>query len=1034
MACNNPIAINNGTVNDFGFLTIFNPYTKKVKFDASTLSSFVDTFGVQACFLVVDPIGNSIGDLDYGSDYAIDFSSGNTYEMPLVSGGALFFGTYNITSRIYSELSTYTDITFEVEVCHDSRMENANYIKGCITVDTNCSTANMVIKEQTNFKYNGMTPIVSGKTYDGTVTYPDNYMAQREFAQLPYQLSLNGSITGFYQVAVDTVARYALDDCYNYLDVTYKNKWADDVNCAGTLATLMCCWTKSLDIVNRGGTYGAQMEEKMQDASPIFNMALLAEFNGKNSEVFVKELQKLLGCDCKCQKGLQIQANPIMLGTANLTGECGTTASTDENGDIVITSLIVTFGDCTEEYGFSFTKSADGCTQTWCMTVDYNIVQQQVLDAIASSSDHINSWKEVLQINSCPCKANVVWLSQNGQAPSTDNPLVFSQVTVCGGNVISFTPQVADSLQDIVTYLNTNTSTNDYGVFSLTADQTGIVTTYLPTDGSCVIMVYLYQSCTSTVIVNGTPLIIDVERLSTYYNVLSSKYFTKSDTVVSIELQDQSTITNGSLGTITISETTTGATAQITALGANYVLDAGDACATELIDARGTITQTTVTSLGCQETKQCDTAFTKVAYSERYTLAYRYNPQINDLPYYGDYIYINNTYGNESVIRQYDTVSGEVRQIAGTIGVTTNPTTLNDVWGDVVQYFYASSVYVDKSDVSNGQPTLYFVTYGGVFCKLVRERDTECDERANWKNYILAGATDSTIASLPQTGTNARFLRPYGAKRFGTVNGEPSFIIYNTGQSRLDFLYYKIASDPNDSDNWYVEAFPKSAPSDAGNINVDRGNYQQGDITYTNIMILYVFGGGGISKYYYKGSETSASQILDSSNYSLVTVINQVAGSVDGLTSTVGRVNSPIFLSKITYNGVDTFVFSEEYPGSVPIGLQKLRGFFESSDEVFTLTTIVPDNNKPYSTFGYATSGSGTPTANGTSQGVFYHPTKSKYYEFPLLGGIRRFCPNLNVTQATILYANESGASSAIATEQEATQIVDTNYELIITC
>jgi len=250
----------------------------------------------------------------------------------------------------------------------------------------------------------------------------------------------------------------------------------------------MCCWTKSLDIVNKGGTYGAQMEEKMQDASPIFNMALLAEFNGKNSELFVKELQKLLGCDCKCQKGLQIQSNPILIGNRNVSQACGTTVTTDENGDVVISSLIVTFGDCSDEYGFSFTKSADGCTQTWCLTIDYNIVQQQVLDAISSSSDYVNNWKAALGINSCPCKANVVWLSQNGQAPSTDNPLVFSQVTVCGGNVISFTPQIADSLQDIVTYLNANTSTNDYGVFSLTADQTGIVTSYLPTDGSCVII------------------------------------------------------------------------------------------------------------------------------------------------------------------------------------------------------------------------------------------------------------------------------------------------------------------------------------------------------------------------------------------------------------------------------------------------------------------------------------------------------------------------------------------------------------------
>lgn len=1040
MTCNNPIAINDGTVINFGFLTIFNPYKKTVTFDASTLSSFVDTFGVSASFQVVDPNGFTIGGLDFGNNASIDFSLVNTLELGLTSGGALFFGTYTVIARIYSSVSVFEDLTFEVTVCHDSRMENANYIKGCITVDTNCSTAKMVIKEQTNHKYNGMTPIVSGLSYAGTVTYPDNYIAQKSFTQLPYQVNLNGSITGFYQVAVNTIARYELDECHNYLDITYRNKWADDVNCAGTLATLMCCWTKSLDIVDRGGTYGAQMEEKMQDASPIFNMALLAEFNGKNSEVFVNELQKLLGCDCKCQKGLQIQANPILIGNRNVTGQCGTVVTTNSNGDVVISSLIVTIGNCTEEYGFSFAKSADGCTQTWCMTVDYNIVQQQVLNAIGGSSDAIGQWQDVLKINSCPCKANVLWLSQNGSAPATNNPLVFSQVSVCGGSVISFTPQVADSLQDIVTYLNANTSTNDYGTFALTADGTGIVTSYVPTGGSCTIMVYLYQSCNTTVIVNGSPLIIDVARLSDYYNVLSATYFTKSDTIVSLELQDQTAITNGNLGTITITETTTGGTAQITTLGANYTLDAGDKCATNLIASTGTISQNALTSLGCVKSKQCTTAYQRVPYSERYTYPYRYNPQINDLPYYGDYIYINNSAANlkdnGSVIRQYNTVTNEVRQIAGVTGLITNPTTLNNVWGNVVEYFYATSVYVDKSDILNGQPTIYFVTYGGVFCKLVRERNTECDERANWKNYILAGAMGSSIAALPQIGTNARFITPYGAKRFGTINGQPSFIIFNYGENRLDFLYYKIASGPNNSANWYVDAFPQSAPTvnSNGNINVDRGNVVLADVTYTNIPILYVFGGGKILKYYYRGSETSIAAILNASNYTSVTVINQVSGSVDGLTSTVGRVNSPFFLSKITYQGRDTLVFTEEYPGSIPIGLQKLRGFFKSSDEVFTLLTIVPDNNKPYSTFGYATSGSGSPTANGASQGIFYHPTKSRYYEFPILGGIRSFCPNLDVDQDTILYANESGAASAIATAQDTTQIVDTNYELIITC
>lgn len=1047
MACANPIAINNGTVNNFGFTTVFNPYAKTVKFETSGLSTFVDDYGVLAVFKITDPTGNVIGDLAYDDsipDNTIDIANESSVTVALTSGGILFFGTYTIEGRIYSDINTYNDISFDVEVCYDGRLENSNYIKGCITVDTNCSTAKMSIKEQTNFKYNGLTPV--SKTYVGKLTYPDNYIAQKTFTYVPYAVSLNGSITGLYQVSVTSVGRYELETCKCYVDTTFISKWAEEVNCAGALSTLLCCWTQSLEIANRGGTLGAQMREKLDEAEPIFNMALLQELSGKNSEVAVKELQKLLGCDCKCQKGLTIQSNPITLNGKNVVGACGVTATEDDDS-ITLSTYIIELGACEETSGFSFNKTVDSCTQTWCLTVDYDVVQQQVLNAIAADSDNITNWKNVLGIDTgCPCKTNVVWLSQNGLPPASDNPLVFSQVTVCGGNVVSFTPQVADSIQDIVTYLNANATINDYGVFALSADGTGIVSSYVPTTGACVVMVYLYQSCATTVIVNGAPLIMDVNRLATYYTVLSNTYFTKSDTIVSIDLKDQTTITNGSLGTITITESITSGTDSISTLGEEYTL-AVDECGSELIGNTGVITQVTNTSLGCTQTTNCNTSFERVAYSERWTDAYRWNPQINDLPYYGDYIIINNSdqRGN-SVIRVYNTVTNEAWQIAGNIGLSKTPTTLNDVWGDVVEYHYASSVYVDKSAISNGMPTLYFCTYGSVFCKLVRERTDQCDERANWKNYVLAGTNGGLIAANPATGTAAGLYFPFGAKRLGTVNGQPSFVIYNSGQARLDFLYYKLTpNNVNASANWYVETLAVTAPGIGGNINIDREeSYTDAeDVVHTNILVLYVFGetttNSFIKKYYYIGSETSATDIINGGNYEEVIIINQTSDSVDGLASTVGRIKQPNSLSKITYNNNTTYVFSESYTGSIPIGKQKLRGFYQSDPATaapagFTILTLVPDNNKAYSTFGFATSGSGTPTANGTTNGIFWHPTKSVYYEMAILGGLRTFCVNQDVTQATIRYINVSGAASALATEQDLTQIVDTNYELIIDC
>jgi len=1045
MACNNPVSVNNTvslSTDILGFSTVFNPYEKTVTFDISTLSTFGDVFGMVLAFKVTDPIGNVIGDLDDSSDEVINIGAGGTtLTIDLLTGGALFYGTYTINYRLFFNLVFYVDYSLEINVCYDSRLENANYIKGCITVDTNCSSAIMVIKEQTNFKYNGMTPIASGKTYAGTITYPDNYLAQREFAQLPYQISLNGSITGFYQVAVTTTARYALDDCHSYIDVTFKNKWADDVNCAGTLATLMCCWTKSLDIVNKGGTYGAQMEEKMQDASPVFNMALLAEFNGKNSEPFVKELQKLLGCDCKCQKGLQIQANPILIGNRNVSQACGTTVTTDENGDVIISSLIVTFGDCAEEYGFSFTKSADGCTQTWCLTIDYNIVQQQVLDAIASSSDYVNNWKDILGINSCPCSTKVHLISQTGASPTSGSPLSFSQVTICNGDIVTFAAVTVTSISAIVTALNANTSlTNLYGTFSLSANGTGIVSSYVPTNGSCQVIIYLYQNCDNTIIVNGVPLIIAANRVSTYYQVLNGTYFTKSDKIISFYLQDQTTITGGLISEIQMTETTLPDVATITAINDGYDLLGLNQCARELVVKTGTLTFDNTSTNGCKTTTVKNTSYARVDKSERWSAPYRANPQMNDLPYYGDYIYRNdviytNRYGIDGAgcIRIYNTKTGEVQQIAGNLNVTGHPAVANAVYGNAVEYYYPSSVYADKNDIVNGHATLYFAAWGGVLCKLQRVRTTECDERANWMNYIIAGADDGTLGSLPTTGNLARFVTPYGAKRFGTINSVPSFIIHNNGQSRIDFIYYGGSGSVNTSSNWNVVAFPIAANYQ---INVDRETFISGDVTYTNALVLYVFGAGIIRKYQYKGSETSSSQLVDATKYVTTTIINQALGSVDGDTSTVGRVYNPATLSKIIYNGYTTYVFSEEYLGAIPSNKQVLRGFYSPSDGVYTLVTLVTANGGGFSTFGNDVTG------NGCTFGLFYHPIKARYYEFPSIGGIRKLAIN-NGTEAIvsghssgnyILLAEESGADSNSATAQDIiTGIVDTNYELIIT-
>jgi len=1043
MACNNPLSVYNPVsenTDTLGFKTVFNAYAKTVTFDISTLSTFGDTYGMVLAFKITDPNGEVIGDLDGSSDEVISIGDGDTSKtIDLTTGGVLFYGTYTIDYRLFFDLSTYVDYSFEITVCHDDRLENDNHIEGCITMDTNCATARMTIKEQTNFKYNGLTP--DSKTYAGTLTYPNNYLEQKSFSYVPFSVNLDGSITGLYQLKVVTTARYLLDDCYSYLDVTYISYDNNEVTCTGNLATMLCCMTDAVAIAAKGGTLGAQMQAKLAETEPLRTLAFYQEANGINSEATVNEIKKILGCDCKCQKGVTIQRNPILLNDKNLQEGCGITIT--ETGDIIeIKSQVVALESCDEGTGFSYNISNDGCIKTWCLNVNYAIVQAQVLAAIESTDGALANWISVLGITNCPCSTKVHLISQTGASPSEGSPLSFSQVTLCNGDIVTFEAVTVSSIQDIVDALNANTDlTGLYGTFSLSPDETGIVSSYVPTGGSCQVIIFLYQSCTNTIIVNGVPLIIAANRVSTYYQVLNGTYFTKSDKITSFYLQDQTSITGGVISEIQMTETTLPDVATITAIGDGYDLDGLNQCARELVAKTGTLTIDSTTTNGCQKTTVKNTSYARVDKSERWAVPYRANPQINDLPYYGDYIYRNDVFytnrygvGGAGCIRIFNTVTGEVQQIAGNLNVTGHPTVANAVYGDAVEYYYPSSVYADKSDIVNGHATLYFAAWGGVLCKLQRVRTTECDERANWMNYIIAGADDGSVHSLPTTGNLARFVTPYGAKRFGTINSVPSFLIHNNGEGRIDFIYYGGSGSVNTSSNWNVVAFPLAASSQ---INVDRETFTSGDVTYTNALVLYIFGDGAIKKYQYKGSETSSSQIVDSANYVTVTIIDKALGSVDGSTASVGRVHNPATLSKIIYNGYTTYVFSEEYAGgSVPSNAQVLRGVYSPSDGAYTLVTIVTANGGGFSKFGNDI------TANGSTFGLFYHPIKGRYYEFPAIGGIRKLAIN-NGTEAIvsghtsgnyILLAEESGADSNSATAQDiVTGIVDTNYELIIT-
>lgn len=401
MACLNPSYINTANVYDFGYGVTFNAYAKTITISIDGYTQF-KTGGEANITSIAFTITNENSDTYTGT---INPSiGGDSVTISNVSGGDLYFGQYTIVGVLTEANASTYSVQSIYQVCKDPKVNNANFVNGsdCLDVDANCATATLVVKDGNNFKYNGLTP--SSFTYSGTITYPNNYNEQVSFNALPYQLSIANSISGMYQISVLTTAYYDLG-CNGTLAIQYRSQVNKDILCGAGMCDLTCCWMEALDIKERGGTQGVLMAEKLEEANPYYVEAFLLWSCGKNNEKAVAKVREILNCECRCNENVLIQPNPITFGTSNIFGDCGTTVSLDDNGDIFIHSFAYTIakGDSGDLAFTLSTTQVDECTKRTTITFNYDVLQQSILTAISNNPTYITNWQDVLGISECPC-------------------------------------------------------------------------------------------------------------------------------------------------------------------------------------------------------------------------------------------------------------------------------------------------------------------------------------------------------------------------------------------------------------------------------------------------------------------------------------------------------------------------------------------------------------------------------------------------------------------------------------------------------
>jgi hypothetical protein len=555
-------------------------------------------------------------------------------------------------------------------------------------------------------------------------------------------------------------------------------------------------------------------------------------------------------------------------------------------------------------------------------------------------------------------------------------------------------------------------------------------------------------------------LLTSIDKETNFFATLDPSYFTKSDFIDTLNFTDSSTLVGDTLSFLKYTITKPIGISTFTTVGGTKSIDV-NTCATSFLGQTGTLLIEMLSTAGCYESKSCSITTQRVDYTERYAQTYRQNFQINKTPivrdlsspvltdkgilYFSDTVPYGPSTSNGGVIRKINLNTKEVTTISGDLTSGINPTTVNNVLGDVARYDYPSSVCIDENEINNGEPTLYFAVFknnglGGKIIRLVKEQDGNCDQRKNWRTYVIAGTgangfNPSTFLSTVN-GSSAIFGSLYGLKQWLPINGAPSFYIADAQNATLQFLYYTGTGNINDGNTWRVTPVSLDGTNVIGltgialNINVDYIN---------GVYRLIILEDAKIRFFDWSGSVTpSVGQCrnLSSVGWTPLTVVNNPAGTVDGVTS-VARVNQPAHIYRYTdFSTSDNYyIFGQE----VPSGLQTQPN--QSEYTVVRKIATISSSNYNFSTicqmtsYSFATIGNtglfGTGVVNGLSTG-FFNDLRGNLYDFTL-GGIRSWDMDAGTCS---LY---TGGSSALDTQTEYANLalglrMDTQYEFEINC
>lgn len=552
------------------------------------------------------------------------------------------------------------------------------------------------------------------------------------------------------------------------------------------------------------------------------------------------------------------------------------------------------------------------------------------------------------------------------------------------------------------------------------------------------------KDCTG-VSINLGFLFTSLSKETDFFTTLDPIYFTKSDFLISLNLADTSTLTGDTITYLKYTLMPTGIDIK-TATGSPISLGINN-CGKNIINSTFPLVIELQTSQGCYGFKMCEVNTNKVDYSERFNYPYRVNFQINDIPiipdnttsttsdrgilYFNDVKAANLGTSFGSVIRKINLNTREVRTISGVITGGAGVVTVNAAPGNLVGYDYISGPILDKEEISNGEPAIYAAVFGpnGKSCivRIIKEKDNECDERANWTTYVISGST-AALGDVPlavgatSNALAARYNQLYGIKRWFDINGEPSFLAVDAGNAKIKLLYYGGSGSKNDGNNWLVNYFGLLISSGVDrNINVD-------DIFGGKKLIILT--SGNIKFYDFTVPTPSLTDIKTLANYVLVdTIGNGTPSDVDGAVPGVARVSEPVFISKYTdFGSSDPYwIWGNGGPGIPVPDTTRSRLRYAQAPSPTSVASHIGANTLDFGTAGLVAS-----DVSGFSQGFFYD-LQNDLYDLTF-GGFRKWNLSTPPYDCEVFAGGFDGSATQTEWSGLNQAYMDTQYEFEITC